>query len=610
MDELEQVPTKAVQLKAALQNPSRGSFPVVYEIFISTQRRELAYFEKRLGDLKTMPAQMFFGPAVTDVPKNAEEYKQRTISAVAGEEPDAKKILEQLSKHTEKYVKLKKYFQEKIVALGLEDPLIYFDDEALRVDVGYTLKEFQAFFPDFSLIIESHIHQDYLARLKKERARLSDAAEVEFKSVPVSRKKLRIGEAFSEAGFIEACLKEFQGFVLGEMHHEKSAKQFLIDNMAKLKSQGVTTIYIEHLMAERHQGLIDAYLKSSEDSPMPKELEIYLACLDKERGTDANFIQLVKAVKKAGMRLIAIDTDASYRTGVAFEVGQLSAKSRSDRYKVLNMQMVELFRKHDDQKKYVVFVGSGHVATCEGVPGISDLMECPNLVVYDAVEGSPGKKIQQDAAYEDEVGSKVSFDFLYYRDQTVKPAATGFSAGSSLLDKRLKKSTQTQIHALLKVHQEDINKSLKGTKFTLDAEKHHLINDKDHKIVFYEDGRTQSDLFTELDDVNLPKKLVEDQIAVVKTLQALFRETNGLYPKEVTNLFIVKKELSESEERKVLETITPSFKKILREELSDAQFDDIRHLLRIENELLVSNEASQKLDEETSSTESQRGLAR
>ncbi len=252
------------------------------------------------------------------------------------------------------------------------------------------------------------------------------------------------------------------------------------------------------------------------------------------------------------------------------------------------------FKKKFDSERYFiehsnVFYSCTQttVSPCDGIP----LDEVPqyteeNLFHFNAIPGEAIDPVKLHAAAE-QVIRQLKLRPATEPENDSKAKTRGAGAGTTFEESKCS-TAESVVYKLLKAHEDDINKNLKDTRFKLDGDKRHLINDLGHKVVFYEDGRTESDLFADLDDANLPQKLVDDQIAVVKTLQALFRETKGACPKEVTNLFIIKKGLLPAEEKKVSEKITPPFIKMLKESLSTSQFDDIRHLLNVENEPIAS----------------------
>lgn len=339
-----------------------------------------------------------------------------------------------------KYNAIKAYFENKIKQNQLENPLIYFDDNDLRVDVGYGPKEFQALFPEFTYydgvfakeilggatffgkspaqsFTPEFFTIQYDTQLKKEMARIMEVAEQEFKKPLPSKTKINLTDPTQETQIVKNCFENNKGLVVGERHEDKTPKQFLIDNMELFKAQGVTALYMEHLLHETHQAMLDEYIKSPINSPMPRPLELYLAHLDRERKLKhpATFTMVVKKAKEHGIRVIAIDSEATYQLGVENSFGQMDNKD-NDRIKAMNIAMLERYNEYNDGEKFLVFVGSAHVSTYLNVPGVSDLLGCPNIVIHDAANEQQAT-VKQDVEYTAE-GENLNFDILYERHST------------------------------------------------------------------------------------------------------------------------------------------------------------------------------------------------
>lgn len=388
------------QLIDSLGNPQRSAtFKAKFEIYASPHRQEVA----------------------------------ATISA--GYEPRPKiieSILQRADKHQERYNALKNSFTRKIAELQLTNPLIHFDDTAMRIDIGYGMKEFTAIFPDWlgyggeegqntsftfwdllrqythralfdplAVFEQNFVCQEYSQSLIDEKEALIE----NFNSLPTKplpSLSEAITHATSEVDLIEGMLAGNSGLVVGEAHQCAMPKQFLIDNMATLKEKGVTTIYLEHLIYESHQQLLDEYLRAGSAEPMPIELELYLKKIDKEFNLEGTgtFYHLVKAAKESGIRIIAIDTAASYSI-VDKHIADLSSPEVTvDRMKAMNAAMVKRFEEHPPENggKFVAFVGSAHASNLyykdynqefddnRHVSGISQLLGCPNLVIIEPNE--------------------------------------------------------------------------------------------------------------------------------------------------------------------------------------------------------------------------------
>lgn len=140
---------KSTPLTDAVKHPAKASFRVIYEIFASLDRQRLARSE--IGALRKLPVSYFapIGATAEDLASAAEKRKVATPSV------ETKALMEErlrdtLTSHRTRYTALKQYFEEKIRSIPLENPLVFFDDNALRIDIGYDPKKFAELFPDFT----------------------------------------------------------------------------------------------------------------------------------------------------------------------------------------------------------------------------------------------------------------------------------------------------------------------------------------------------------------------------------------------------------------------------------------------------------------------------
>ena len=423
----------------ALEHPARAGFKIAYEIFASSDRKKLAHLPNEIRRYEQMPARSFFlrdTPDKTD--SDAEREKSDILEGLRLSAPKPARMLRRLEEHKARYDALKTYFENKIRELGLQDPLIFFDDNALRIDIGYGPKEFDALFHDFTqwggifqtqllpyiniigkspdAYLQDELCQDYQESLKKE----SDGLITRFDAISAHVRAIRDipDQSLSDEPSMIRHLTRGQGFVIGEVHEHSSPKQFLIDNMALFKSQGVSTIYMEHLLHERHQALLDSYFGSGHDAPMPRELEIYLNHLDSERSLKppSTFTEIVKTAKKHDIKIVAIDSEATYEIGKIRGMNNFyNSQAPINRYKAMNMSLLEYVQAdaHDDNHKFIAFVGNAHVTTFHGVQGVSDLLNCPNIFIRDVMEAEP-EKVEKHAQYH--VGNTtIHFDILYHR---------------------------------------------------------------------------------------------------------------------------------------------------------------------------------------------------
>ena len=179
---------------------------------------------------------------------------------------------------------------------------------------------------------------------------------------------------------LKRLLDERPGVILGEAHSCSASKRLLVKHMDELKRQGVSTLFLEHLCADSHGSALDDYLRAPAGSPMPARLAAYLKLQD--RGNTAfgqapsryGFVDLVKAAKDAGIKVVPLDTAATYSA---------SEQDGDLRIRVMNFYAAERIRLEEPPGKWVAFVGSAHATRYQGVPGLDELTGTRSLIVDD-----------------------------------------------------------------------------------------------------------------------------------------------------------------------------------------------------------------------------------
>ncbi len=124
------------EMMAALTKPKKASFPVAYEIFASTSRKEIAYLENKIETYKAMSPFAFVYKPEKHSLEDAELRKRQTIESFQEKAPKPEELLDSLKDDLNTHIQLKMYFEAEIKRLGLDSPLIFFDDDALRIDIG------------------------------------------------------------------------------------------------------------------------------------------------------------------------------------------------------------------------------------------------------------------------------------------------------------------------------------------------------------------------------------------------------------------------------------------------------------------------------------------
>jgi hypothetical protein len=181
-------------------------------------------------------------------------------------------------------------------------------------------------------------------------------------------------------GVMRELLAGAPGLVIGEAHYAVSSKRELILNMQRLKDEGVSTLFFEHLCADVHGKALHEYGRAPQGSPMPARLKAYLDMLTSgnlapgDVASPYNFTTLLAAAQKAGMQIVPIDTAETYATSTMMD---------NTRIKVMNYYAAEKIRLSQPEGKWIAFVGSAHATRYEGIPGLAELRGVRSLIIDD-----------------------------------------------------------------------------------------------------------------------------------------------------------------------------------------------------------------------------------
>ncbi|CAM3017326.1 Uncharacterised protein [Legionella steigerwaltii] len=174
-------------------------------------------------------------------------------------------------------------------------------------------------------------------------------------SVPQRKEALK--KSFSE-------LKNKNSFPLGiylcEIHHHKFPKKFLTENLEYFKQLGVKTLFFEFLFYDRHQKLLDEYFNSPSQE-LPTELAAYLHFKDVASNCGfSGYTDIVKAAKKAGIRVVALDTYPAILSYIkSFKIKYLDGDERF-RIHSFNGNAAKIIEKESGGEPYLSFLGFDH----------------------------------------------------------------------------------------------------------------------------------------------------------------------------------------------------------------------------------------------------------
>lgn len=276
-------------------------------------------------------------------------------------------------------------------------------------------------------------NERYAEFRRRRNALASDARQfLETAQLPPRPELPELPRESSPKQIIRSLYERSHGLVVGEGHSQLGSKRFLIDNMALLKKQKVSVLYMEHFLTDFQQAELGVFNRTGQ---MPKDLEAYVENLDEGHLTDPSgrytFKQVLIAAQKQGIRIQPIDCMASYRQ--AWE-GVPLPQIRQKMMNYFAHLTIDADQATRGPGKWIALVGSTHSNTYEGVPGLSELQGAVGLRFEDIEIGKAGT-IDVDPGR-----TVVSDDFTLHRvqgDLRVQVAVAQNARGSGDLEAAL-----------------------------------------------------------------------------------------------------------------------------------------------------------------------------
>jgi hypothetical protein len=240
------------------------------------------------------------------------------------------------------------------------------------------------------------------------RLRLSKEARQYFSdplhSTPARRTPPEISYPATVSSTLKSLLQTYQGLVFGEVHHDDSSKQLLIELIPVLLRQGVRTLYVEHAQADLHQALLDQYC-NTRTSTMPDGLRDFLHAQDHGHATaQQSYYQLYSAAHDQGLRIIALDCLASYHLK-----GLDHHNARTEVFSFFASHIIRQYQAEPDSGKWVALVGNTHSNRFRNIPGLAELNDGIGINLTAAsslatvIDRDPGVELQ------DHLGSNRSW---------------------------------------------------------------------------------------------------------------------------------------------------------------------------------------------------------
>ncbi|MFI6446960.1 hypothetical protein [Kitasatospora sp. NPDC050543] len=201
-------------------------------------------------------------------------------------------------------------------------------------------------------------------------------------------------------------LRDHPGIVLGEKHGEPQSFDFLKNNMAALRQEGVSTVYLEALRGDSFQSHVDTHMRTPVGAEMPPLLDAMVSRYEAKHGEGLR--ATIEAAKAEGVGIRAVDGHPARREGD----GPWTLYDRAARFNTYVADAVGLGQAGSDGK-FVLLVGRAHVGLHDAptmpdpanpnqvitsplehrihselpAPGLSQLLNAPGLEVKNTPDG-------------------------------------------------------------------------------------------------------------------------------------------------------------------------------------------------------------------------------
>jgi hypothetical protein len=181
------------------------------------------------------------------------------------------------------------------------------------------------------------------------------------------------------AQLLKDVLKTSDGVVLGEVHNQMASFKLLFDNIDTLKKEGVKRVYLEGLLSrpDLPKGYQDDGIGMLGSTGKPR--------------TAPSFEDLKTKLEANGIEVIPLDhyyltrhKDVKHLYG-ATKTGYGSEQ----RLREFNYYATKTIESTSNNEKWVALVGTAHMKTSEGVPGLAEMTGSTAIGVFDHKKPSP-----------------------------------------------------------------------------------------------------------------------------------------------------------------------------------------------------------------------------
>ncbi|HAB98630.1 MAG TPA: hypothetical protein DCE71_02260 [Parachlamydiales bacterium] len=199
------------------------------------------------------------------------------------------------------------------------------------------------------------------------------------------------------------CKFQHRGLCIGEFHGDAAPKRLLIDYCDRFVKWEIKTLFLENIVKEEVQKDLDRGLFSLRVQAALKKLDqkYHISSPD-------TYFSVVKKAVDAGLRVVALDTKAS------FYAGSNCCDFDESRISVFNYQAFEIIEQERGSGNFLILTGVNHGSQLRGslIPGLSEMLQCAFVIVKDVrfaqeptVLNQPTSKELRERLYRHEEGS-------------------------------------------------------------------------------------------------------------------------------------------------------------------------------------------------------------
>lgn len=178
---------------------------------------------------------------------------------------------------------------------------------------------------------------------------------------------------------------DVNGLVIGELHDEPGGYKFIIENMANLKANGVTTIYLENAPYFEGSPVFGAGAYQPQDAryayPRPYDYSTYAP-------NSPTPYDLIQEADKHGIKVIGLEHPYLTAHSDNFAARAGNQGYVQERLSDFNYYATKIIGKTPPGEKWVALVGNVHMNTAAGVPGVAELNKGVGISIIEAPQGA------------------------------------------------------------------------------------------------------------------------------------------------------------------------------------------------------------------------------